>query len=127
MKIFGKGINYRCFQSGVKLAGTEREVGNGSNCRNNDWSTLYKEPGSESHCLLGELKRILEISDSDIGREIRRTYKWRRFLRRCGCGDISKRQKEGYFVRKKDAKLSQGSYLKWRTVEARNIYDEISC
>jgi len=33
------------FQSVVKLAGTEREVDNGSKCRNNDWSTVFKEPG----------------------------------------------------------------------------------
>ena len=32
----------------MELAGADREVYNGGNCRNNDWRTLFKEPSWDS-------------------------------------------------------------------------------
>ena len=57
----------------MKLARAEREINDVGDCRNKNRSTGYDKPGgnrirmTELHCLLGQLKRILEISDSEAG------------------------------------------------------------
>jgi len=61
----------------MELTGAEREIGNVGNCRNENWRTLFKEPGgdriSDSDRLLGQLKRIFETLDSDAGLKVEKS------------------------------------------------------
>jgi len=57
----------------MKLTRNKREVDDIRDCGNENWWTFFEEPGGYRIGLLGQLERILEISDSVVGQKVEKS------------------------------------------------------
>ena len=84
----------RFFESVVKVTRAKWQINYVSDSRNQECRAYIEKPrigiGSESHCLLGQLNKILEISDSEAGLKVEKSglrgcFRRRRWMRRWWC------------------------------------------
>ena len=87
--------------------------------------------GSESDCLLGQLNRILEISDSEAGLKVKKSGGVIGEVDECGDADVKllarERRSLDILSVKKEARLSARALVEVEVVEVKKIYSVRVC